>query len=283
MIVEYVGRRKMQYRTLEAVRVIDTKFGRQRLAYFDAGDSLLYAEVEGRRRTTYQQYRETRGVLTPFEIGGGYRWHTELNTGLTPDRFEVPEQVSWEPEWVRIVVFEHAPVPPGGPAALRLQVEELTQGELPPDDLRAVAMQGRIVGGVPWLGRIDWHLLDTYMKRKLQAAGVLAGADPPEWRLSWRVEEFRVVVPPGGGRPVMATIRIAVRVQSLTDEGLWEGEVRHRWEVLTHPPIDDEMADYLTFQGISRASAGIKQLLDARDAAAQPAPTPSAGSNSGSE
>ena len=283
VIVEYVGRRQMRFRTLEAVRVIDTIFGRQRLAYFDVGDSLLHTEVEGGRTTVYKEYRETQGVLTPFQIGDGYRWHTELNTGLTADRFEVPEQVSWEPEMVRASVFEHAPVPPGGPAALRLQVEDLTQGELRPADLRAVEMQGRIVGGVPLLGRIDWHLLDTYMKRKLQAAGVLAGADPPEWRLSWRVEEFRVVWPPGGGRPVMATIRIAVRVQSLTDEGLWEGEVGHRWEVLTHPPIDDEMADYLTFEGISRASAGIEQLLDARAAAAQPASTPSAGSSSGSE
>ena len=295
VVVEYVGRRQLHFPTLEAVRVIDTKFGRQRLAYFDMDDGLLYAEVESGRTTVYKEYRETQGVLTPFETGGGYRWHTELNTGLTPDRFEVPEQISWEPELVRTSVFEYAPVPRGGPAALRLQVEDLTQAPRPQDD---PLEQPRVRRGArledltatrgwrpeprPWLESMEMHLIDTYMKRKLQAAGVLAGTDPPEWRLTWRVEEFRVVTPPGGGPPVMATIRIDVRVQSLTDEGLWEGEVRHRWEVLRHPPIDDEMADYLTFQGISRASAGMKELLDARTAAAQPASTPSAGS-SGSE
>ena len=289
VIVEYEGRRQMQYRTLEAVRVIDTKFGRQRLAYFDVEDSLLYAEVEGGRTTTYRQYRETGGVLTPFEVLVGqvssfrvarYRWLTELNTGLAEDLFEVPEEVSWEPEWVRIVVFEHAPVPPGGPAALRLQVEDLAQGEVPSDDPRAVAMQGRVVGGVPWLGSFDTHLLDTYMKKKVQAAGVLAAADPPEWRLTWRVAEFWIK-PPGEPRQYV-TLKIAVEVQSLRDDGLWEGAWSDRW-LLAGPAIDKDRADAVTNEVLLLASAGIRQLLDARAAAAQPASTPSAGSSSGSE
>ena len=292
VIVEYVGRRQMRFRTLEAVRVIDTKFGRQRLAYFDVGDSLLHAEVESGRTTVYKEYRETQGVLTPFETGGGYRWHTELNTGLTPDRFEVPEQISWEPESVRIVVFEHAPVPPGGPAALRLQVEDLTQAPRPQDD---PLEQPRVRRGArledltatrgwrpeprPWLESMEMHLIDTYMKRKLQAAGVLAGTDPPEWRLTWRVEEFWVRT---NRRPPVASIVISVGLQSLRGESLWEGEVRDQWKLLG-PPIDGGTADGLTSQGISRASAGMKELLDARAAAAQPASTPSAGSSSGSE
>ena len=289
VIVEYVGRRRMQFRTLEAVSVIDTKFGRRRLAYFDPGDSLLHVEVEGGRATTYRQYRETGGVLTPFEVWAGpvsgyrvarYRWHTELNTGLTADLFEVPDQVSWEPEMVRTLVFEHAPVPPGGPAALRLHVEDLAQGEVPSDDPRAVAMQGRVVGGVPWLGSMEAHLLDTYMKRKLRAAGVLAGADPPEWRVTWRVEEFWIK-PPGEVRKFV-TLKIAVHVQSLRDEGLWEGAWSDRWP-LTGPAIDKDRADAVTNEVLRLASAGIRQLLDARSAAAQPASTPSAGSSSGSE
>ena len=274
------------------MRVIDTKFGRQRFAYFDIGDSLLYAEVEGGRTTTYGSTGRPRGVLTPFEVGGGYRWHTQLNTGLTADRFEVPEQISWEPESVRIVVFEHAPVPPGGPAALRLQVEDLTQAPRPQDD---PLEQPRVRRGArledltatrgwrpeprPWLESMEMHLIDTYMKRKLQAAGVLAGTDPPEWRLTWRVEEFWVRT---NRRPPVASIVISVGLQSLRGESLWEGEVRDQWKLLG-PPIDGGTADGLTSQVISRASAGMKQLLDAREAAAQPASTPSAGSSSGSE
>ena len=200
VIVEYVGRRQMEYRILEAVRVIDTVFGRQRLAYFDREDGLLRAEVESGRRTTYRQYQETQGVLTPFEVnvgygwrGTGYRWLTELNAGLPEELFDVPEEVSWEPESVRTAVFEHVPVPPEGAAALRLEVEGLAQGELPPDHRRVQAMLGRIPdgGGLPWLQPLPAYLIDTYMKKKLQAAGLLAGPEPPEWRVSWRVEEFR--------------------------------------------------------------------------------------------
>ena len=293
VIAEYVGRRKMQYRTLEAVRVIDTKFGRQRLAYFDREDSLLHAEVERGRKTTYRQYRETRGVLTPFEVtvgylwrGTGYRWYTELDTGLKQDLFDVPEEVSWDPESVRTVVFEHVPVPPGGAAALRLEVEGLTQGELPSDHQRVQAMLGRIPdgGGLPWLEPYHSYLIDTYMKKKLQAAGLLAGSEPPEWRVSWRVEEFWVRGrEPPIMRPPIATIRIAVQVKSLRDHGDWEGMVHHRWPVQGRGDIDDKSADDLTFEVISRASAGIRQLLDARTAAPQPDVTPSAGSSSGSE
>ena len=271
VIVEYVGRRTMQYRTLEAVRVIDTKFGRQRLAYFDRGDSLLHAEVEHDRRTTYRQYRETQGVLTPFEVtvgyrwrGTKYRWYTELDTGLEPDLFDVPEEVSWEPESVRIVVFEHAPVPPEGPPALRLLLEDLDPG-LNPET------------GQPWLSPLPRHLVDTFLKKKLRAAGVLAGADSPEWRLTWRVEGYWV----RGRFEKIATLRISVRVQSLRDGADWEGMLHHRWPV--PPGIDGERADSITYDVILKWSAGIKQLLDARTAAAQPAATPSAGSSSGSE
>ena len=301
LVVEYVGPRKGNYRTLEAVRVIDTVFGRERLAYFDVGDSLLYAEVEGGRTTTYRQYRETRGVLTPFEIGGGYRWHTELNTGLSADQFEVPEEVSWEPESVRTVVFEHVPVPPGGAAALRLQVADLAQGRRPPHDPLARLLRGRSPEGVPWLWALDMRLLDTYMKRKLRAARVLAGTDPPDWRLIWQVEGFWVIKEgeQGVAKPLIelvrvATLEIAVRLQGLRDEGRWEGSVQHRWVVpsleteegdwsLKGTAINDQVADYVTWEVIRKASAGMKQLLDARAAAAQPASTPSAGSSSGSE
>ena len=72
VIAEYVGRRELQFSVLEAVRIIDTKFGRQRLAYFDLEEGLLFAEVEGCRRTTYREYRETRGVLTPFRGLGSH-------------------------------------------------------------------------------------------------------------------------------------------------------------------------------------------------------------------
>ena len=90
------------------------------------------------------------------------------------------------------------------------------------------------------------------------------------------------MMPEGGGPPVMATIRIAVHVKSLRDDRDWEGMVHRRWQVLGRDNIDDQSADDLTFQVISRASAGMKELLDAR-ATAQPAATPSAGSSSGSE
>ena len=268
VVVEYVGRRQLHFPTLEAVRVIDTKFGRQRLAYFDMDDGLLYAEVEPCRTTTYRQYRETQGVLTPLEVWvrvhpqcgdpliTRYRWHTQLNAGLTADQFDAPEPVSWEPELVRTSVFEHAPVPVGGPAALRLLVEDLDPG-IDPET------------GGPWLGPLSTHLIDTYLKKKLQTAGVLAGTEPPEWRLIWRVEEFEL------------TLIIAVYVQSLRDDVLWGGMVRYR------PPsghgVDDLVADSITWEVILKASAGINQLLDARAAAAQPASTPSAGSSSGSE
>ena len=272
--------------------IIDTDFGRRRLAYFDREDGLLRAEVEGGRRTTYRKYLETQGVLTPFEVnvgyggrGTGYRWFTELNAGLPEELFGVPEEVSWEPESVRTAVFEHVPVPPGGAAALRLEVEGLAQGELPPDHRRVQAMLGRIPdgGGLPWLQPFPAYLIDTYMKKKLQAAGLLAGPEPPEWRVSWRVEEFRVVMPEGGGRPVMATIRIGVYVKGLRDHRDWEGMVHRRWEVLGRDNIDDQSADDLTFQVISMASAGMRAIIDARAAAAQAEATPSAGSSSGSE
>ncbi len=298
VVVEFVGHREMQFRTLAAVRVIDTKFGRQRLAYFGMEDSLLYAEVEGGRTTTYREYRQTQGVLTPFEVRGGYRWHTELNTGLAAARFDVPEEASWELESVRTAVFEHVPVPPGGAAGLRLQVENLTQGERSPDNARP----GLIAGGGPWLMPPDAYLLDTYMKRKLQAGGVLAGADPPEWRLAWRVEGFRRVkqlrddeAPPiGEGHTIeIATLKIAVRVQSLRDGDWWEGFVDHRWIVPHSRGRGRRMAPQGHLHRRPRGrcrhlasdpegSVGMKQLLDARAAAAQPASTPS-GSSSGVE
>ena len=279
LVVEYVGPRKGNYRILEAVRVIDTVFGRERLAYFDVGDSLLYAEVEDGRTTTYRQYRETQGVLTPFEIGGGYRWHTELNTGLTADQFEAPEPVSWDPVLVRMAIFEYAPLPPGGPAALRLQLEELTQFR-------------------NWLGGIDRHMLEAFMKKKLQAAGVLAGTDPPDWRLTWRVVGFwKVRDRPRGqhrrGYEVnegfsveVGRLKIAVCVQSLRDEGLWEGMVNYKWVAPTPETVewalgdlDYDVADSVTWEVILKASAGIKQLHDAhadvrdREPTASPAPS----------
>ena len=267
VIAEYVGRRELQFSVLEAVRIIDTKFGRQRLAYFDVEDGLLFAEVEGCRRTTYREYRETRGVLTPFEVwvhtllpcrtSGDpaiirYRWHTELNTGLTADLFEVPEEVSWEPELVRTSVFQHAPVPPGGPAALRLRVEDLDPGIDPQT-------------GDPWLTPISRHLIETYMREKLQVAGVLAGTDPPEWRLIWRVEEYKL------------TLKIAVYVQSQVDDGLWGGMVRYRPS--SGHGIDDLTADSVTWEVILKLSAGIMKLVEARTAAAQQGATPGAGSD----
>ena len=260
VVVEYVGTRQLHFPTLDAVRVIDTKFGRHRLAYFDRKDGLLYAEVLPCSTTTYRQYRETQGVLTPFEVWGRphpdpecgnkdplitrFRWHTELNMGLTADLFEVPEPVSWEPELVRISVFEHAPEPPGGPAALRLLVEDLDPGI--------------------YLVPLHTHLIDTYLKRKLQTAGVLAGSEPPEWRLIWRVEDM-------SRRPW----EIAVHVQSLRDDALWSGMVRY-W-----PPsgrrLDDLVADSVTWEVILKASAGIGKLLEARGAAGQPGRNPEAG------
>ena len=268
VVVEYVGRRQLHFPTLEAVRVIDTKFGRQRLAYFDMEDGLLYAEVVPCRTRTYRQYRETQGVLTPFEVWDRkhpdcgdplitrFRWHTELNTGLTADFFEAPAPVSWEPELVRTSVFEHAPVPPGGPGLLRLLVEDLDPGINPET-------------GLPWLGPLSTHLVDTYLKKKLQTAGVVAATEPPEWRLIWRVEGYEL------------TLKIAVYVQSLRDDVVWGGMVRYR------PPsghgVDDLVADSVTWEVILKTSVGIEQLLDARAAAAQPASTPSAGSSSGSE
>ena len=270
VIAEYVGRRELHFPVVEAVRIIDTKFGRQSLAYFDLEDGLLFAEVEGCRRTTYREYRETRGVLTPFEVwvtepvrpcGGTpmitrYRWHTELNTGLRADLFEVPEEVSWEPELARTSVFEHAPVPPGGPAALRLRVEDLDPGINPET-------------GDPWLSPLSRYLIETYLREKLQVAGVLAATDPPEWRLIWRVEENKL------------TLKIAVYVQSLVDDGLWGGMVRYR------PPsghgIDDLAADSVTWEVILRMSAGIMELVEARTAAAQQALPPAAGNNPDSD
>ena len=259
VIVEYVGGRELHFPVLEAVRVIDTKFGRQRLAYFDQESGLLYAEVEGCRRTTYREYRESRGVLTPFLVWvtepvspctgtptiTRYQWHTELNTGLTADLFEVPEEVSWEPELVRISVFEHAPVPPGGPAALRLLVEDVDPGWNPE-------------AHAPWLGPLSRHLVDTYMEKKMEAAGVLAGTDPPEWRLIWRVEEIKMAW------------KIAVHVQSLRDDALWGGMAVYRHGGVS---LDDLVADSVTWEVILQASWGIMELLEARSAAPQPATT----------
>ena len=249
-------------------------------------------------------------MLTPFELTvtepyasppvAGYRWHTELNTGLTADQFEIPEAVSWDPESVRTVVFEHAPVPPGGPAALRLLVEDLAPGRRPPHDPLARLLWGRYPEGVPWLGALDMRLVGSYMKRKLRAAGLLAGTDPPHWRLLWQVVGFWIITEgeeeedPLIELPRTATLQIAVRVQGSRDEGLWEGSVQHRW-VIPQPEteevdwalkdafIDDQVADAVTWEVIRRWSVGMKALLDARTAAAQPASTPSAGSSSGSE
>ena len=65
VVVEYVGRRQLHFPTLKAVRVIDTKFGRQRLAYFDMDDGLLYAEVEPCRTTTYPAVPGDPGCADP--------------------------------------------------------------------------------------------------------------------------------------------------------------------------------------------------------------------------
>ena len=59
--------------------------------------------------------------------------------------------------------------------------------------------------------------------------------------------------------------------------------MHHRWEVLGRDDIDDQSADDLTSQVISMASAGMKAIIDARTAAAQPEATPRAGNSSGSE
>jgi len=139
------------------------------------------------------------------------------------------------------------------------------------------------------------RLLDSYMKRKLRAAGLLAGTDPPDWRLLWQVAGFWKITEgeeeenPLIELPRIATLQIAVRVQGSRDEGSWEGSVQHRWVIpqpeteevdwaLKGASIDDRVADAVTWEVIQKWSVGMKALLDARTAAAQPASTPSAGS-----
>ena len=103
------------------------------------------------------------------------------------------------------------------------------------------------------------------MREKLQVAGVLAGTDPPEWRLIWRVEEYKL------------TLKIAVYVQSQVDDGLWGGMVRYRPS--SGHGIDDLTADSVTWEVILKMSAGIMKLVEARTAAAQQGATPGAGSD----
>ena len=94
MVAEYVGQRQIRGKSVETIRIIDTKYGRQRLAYFDTRNSLLSSETEAGTTTHYVEHRWTGDVFTPFEIAvarpcfgciARYRWHTELNLDLTPD------------------------------------------------------------------------------------------------------------------------------------------------------------------------------------------------------
>ena len=86
------------------------------------------------------------------------------------------------------VVFEHASVPAGGPQALRLLVDDVRQ-KFNPRPLAADpgATSRKVDAG-------SLHLLNTFMKTKLDRAGVLADAGHTgKWRLVWVVEEFFVV------------------------------------------------------------------------------------------
>ncbi len=99
------------------------------------------------------------------------------------------------------------------------------------------------------------------MKKKMEAAGVLAGTDPPEWRLIWRVEEIK------------RAWKIAVHVQSLRDDALWGGmAVYHHGGV----SLDDLVADSVTWEVILQASWGIMELLEARGGSASAGGDPDA-------
>ena len=99
VVAEYVGQRQIRGKSVETIRIIDTKYGRQRLAYFDTRNSLLSSETEAGTTTHYVEHRWTGDVFTSFEIAvarpcfgciARYRWHTELNLDLTPDMFSMP-------------------------------------------------------------------------------------------------------------------------------------------------------------------------------------------------
>ena len=115
MVAEYVGQRQIRGKSVETIRIIDTKYGRQRLAYFDTRNSLLSSETEAGTTTHYVEHRWTGDVFTPFEIAvarpcfgciARYRWHTELNLDLTPDMFSMPPPMTWTPEMVHKVISE---------------------------------------------------------------------------------------------------------------------------------------------------------------------------------
>ena len=106
VVAEYVGQRQIRGKSVETIRIIDTKYGRQRLAYFDTRNSLLSSETEAGTTTHYVEHRWTGDVFTPFEIAvarpcfgciARYRWHTELNLDLTPDMFSMPSPMTWTP------------------------------------------------------------------------------------------------------------------------------------------------------------------------------------------
>ncbi|MBT4100641.1 MAG: hypothetical protein HOE86_23485, partial [Gemmatimonadetes bacterium] len=253
IIAEYVGQRQVQGKVVEAIRIIDTKYNRQRLAYFNVRNHLLSSETENGTTTHYVEYRQTGDVLTPFEIAvarpcfgciSRYRWHTELNLNLTPDLLAMPPPITWDPEMVHKAIFEHADVPEAGPTSLRLRLEPLTISINP-------------ATGGPYMNGIDSYQLSEFMTRKLRQAGVLANDGALEdgsadFRALWNVDEFF-------GRR-RATIRFTVVVQDgRLDGGQWVGRIEYSWKP-QGAAVDDRHADGLTYLVISQISAGMAQL-----------------------
>ena len=256
--VEYVGTHEMQRKRVDVIRVIDVKYGKERLAYFDRGSGLLAAEGTGRSRQTYLKYREVRSVLVPYLVGGASgiaseRWHVSIDDGLTADLFAMPEPRAWEREHMQRIVTEHIANPEAG---LRLRLEPFYQTERAHGERTAIRASPETI-----------VLLDTYLRRKLGAAGVLA--DDAAFNVQIYIQGYYQTRQEYPSQPVYRQIEIAVLVAPTgkADEVVRTRFVR-RWPLDEYPIVSDVLGDELTFQALahlSRASGELLRQISVRD------------------
>jgi len=219
-------------RIADRILVEDLKYGSFREAIFARDNHLLVATVENGARKEVQEYREMKGVLTPYEIWthqglrlSKRRHDTEYNLDLPGDLFGDPGPRTWEAEAMNVLLRQN----PVTPRTARLDgITQVITGWKPNGDpVDVVATSG------------TRQLLDFYLAQKMRAAGMLSDG-VPDYQVSVAIKGYYQAP----GRPPRFTIRLLLILQTYPRyDSVGERMLFHAWR---GGGIDGKKADDLT-------------------------------------
>jgi hypothetical protein len=162
IVVAYIGAEEVRAgRRVETIQVDDLKFGRTRMARFDAGTGLLVSVTDGAATQEIVAYREVLGVLTPYETwidATRRRQEVQYNTGLDPAIFTDPGPRTFDAAAMRVLLQVDGSQP------RTLAVEQIHQAGTEASAGRASGLR---------LGDTNLDLLRFYLEQRLAAAGLL--------------------------------------------------------------------------------------------------------------